>query len=208
MSMRIPLWCCFDNVVSTLRNFVEREAQTGVWTFINLASAHDILPSEIMQRILTLRLRLPHFVKLLRAMYSNTTAVIRGSTHAFNIRSAAGVESPRNFNVCFDAACHVIHTTFISELGDEHGVEIKSNIALKAADRGQKRRFKCWGKTKLYGVMYVDACFTSVAAVKRRLEIIEMESCRHGLTLSRPKTESMVINRDDKHTQQHQSEIR
>ena len=41
------------------------------------------------------------------------------------------------------------------------------------------------------------ACFTSVEAAKHGLVIIEREFKRYGLVLSRPKTETMVVNDGD-----------
>ena len=53
--------------------------------FIDLTRAHDTLPRRLMFRLLSLRLGLPHFVELLRAVYTNTTAVIKGSKKSFKV---------------------------------------------------------------------------------------------------------------------------
>ena len=127
----------------------------AVLIFIDLTSANDTLPKKLTFRILTLRLGLDHFVELLRAIYTNTTAVIEGSTRSFKIgrgRRQGGLKSPWIFNMVFDTACRVIHkktntqtnkqknkkkNKLISELG--HGLiwniiyQFKSQTGLKVA---------------------------------------------------------------------------
>ena len=72
-----------DDTIFSFRNVIERTGQVAVLIFIDLTSAYDTLPRKLMFRILTLRLGLDHFVELLRAIYTNTTAVIKGSTRSF-----------------------------------------------------------------------------------------------------------------------------
>ena len=99
--------------------------------------------------------------------------------------------------------CYVIHGKLIDELGNGYGLQLDYQIPIEATDRKQRSRFKSWGSTKLYRVMYTDdlcACFTSVDAARRGFKIIENEFKRYGLILSRPKTESMTLNHDDETT--------
>ena len=99
--------------------------------------------------------------------------------------------------------CYVIHRKLIDELGNGYGLQLDYQIPIEATDREQRSRFKSWGSTKLYRVMYADdlcACFTSVDAARRGLKIIENEFKRYGLILSRPKTETMTLNHDKETT--------
>ena len=99
--------------------------------------------------------------------------------------------------------CYVIHRKKIDELGNGYGLQLDYQIPIEATDREQRSRFKSWGSTKLYRVMYADdlcACFTSVDAARRGLKIIENEFKRYGLILSRPKTETMTLNHDKETT--------
>ena len=79
-----------DDAIFTLRNVIERTGQSGVLIFIDLTSAYDTLPRRLMFRLLSLRLGLPHFVELLRAVYINTTAVIKGSETSFKVANGPG----------------------------------------------------------------------------------------------------------------------
>ena len=91
----------------------------------------------------------------------------------------------------------------IKELGNGYGLQLDYQIPIEATDRELGSRFKSWGSTKLYRVMYPDnLCerFTSIDAFRRALKVIENEVKRYGLILSRPKTESMTLNHDEETT--------
>ena len=99
------------------------------------------------------------------------------------------------------SVCRVIHRKLIGELGNRYGLELDYQIPIEATDRKLRGRFKSWGSTKLYRVMYADnLCerFTSIDAARRGLKIIENEVKRYGLILSRPKTESMTLKKKKK----------
>ena len=163
-----------DDAIFTLRNVVERTGQSGILIFIDLTSAYDTLPRRLMFRLLSLRLGLPHFVELLRAVYTNTTAVIKGSKKSFKV--PRGCRQPWVFIVVFNSVCRVIHRKVIDELGNGYGLQLDYQIPIEATDREQRSRFKSWGSTKSHRVMYADdlcACFTSVDAARRGLKIIE-----------------------------------
>lgn len=99
-----------DDAIFSLRNVIERTGKVVVLIFIDLTSAYHTLPKKLLFRILTLRLGLDHFVELLRAIYTNTTAVIKGSTRSFKIGRGCrqgGPESPLIFNMVFDTACEL-----------------------------------------------------------------------------------------------------
>ena len=99
---------------------------------------------------------LSHFLELLGAIYTNTTAVIRGSTKEFTVAGGCqqhGVESPFIFNVIFDTVSRVIHRKLIAELGDGYRLQLKYRTRMQATDRNHWSRFKSCGNTKLYRVM-------------------------------------------------------
>ena len=108
-----------------------------------------------------------------------------------------GIESPFIFNCVFDTACRVIHWKLIDKLGDSYGFDVSYQIPNQPTDRAQRGRHKQRGDTNVYRVMYADdlcACFKTVEAAQKGLEIMEAEFRRYGLTLSRPKTELLAMN--------------
>ena len=130
-----------DDAIFTLRNVVERTGQSGVLIFIDLTSAYDTLPRCLMFRLMSLRLDLPHFVELPRAVYTNTTAVIKGSKKSFKVARGCrqgGLESPGIFNAVFDSVCRVIHRKLIDELGNGYGLQLDYQIPIEATDALQK----------------------------------------------------------------------
>ena len=175
----------------------------GIMIFIDLSAAYDTIPRILMFRILTLRLGLPHFVALIKSIYTNTTATIKGSKKRFKVGRGCrqgGLESPFIFNIVFDTVCRVLHHKLIEACGDDYGLDFDYSIPTEATNRAQRYRHRVRDRTKLYRVQYADdccCCFRTLAAAKIGLEIIESEFKRYGLTLSRPKTESMTLNFDE-----------
>ena len=94
-----------------------------------------------MFRLLSLRLGLSHFVELLRAVYTNTTAVIKGSKKSFKVARGCrqgGLESPWIFNVVFDSVYRVIHRKLIDELGNGYGLQLDYQIPIEETTQVQK----------------------------------------------------------------------
>jgi hypothetical protein len=73
--------------------------------FIDLKAAYDWINRDMLFKILEIRLKSPILVNILKALYTGTSAAIKGSTTFFETFSGCrqgGVESPVLFNIYLD----------------------------------------------------------------------------------------------------------
>ena len=84
--------------------------------FIDLKAGYDWLNREMLFKILKIRTESPVLVKILKALYTGTSAAIKGSKQFFQVFSGCrqgGIESPVIFNIYLDfvlrRAEHEIH---------------------------------------------------------------------------------------------------
>lgn len=191
-----------DDAIFVLRNVLERTAAKTVVIYVDLTAAYDTLNRNMMYKILSLRLGTTHLVALIKSIYENTTCTIRGSTKSFPVAQGCrqgGIEAPFIFNVVFDTACRVLHRKLLDEIGEDYGHPFEYNIPIQATNRTQRREYPCRGHEKLYRILYADdmaIMFRTIESAQKGLIIVERELRRYGLKLSRPKTETMMINFD------------
>ena len=195
-----------DNAIFILRNVINTSKEKMYLCFIDLTAAYDKIPRDLLFRALDVRLGCSHLISLLKSVYTETTASITGLRKIFPIKAGCrqgGIESSILFNIYFDTVCRVLDYQLKSELGDDYGIEFKYNIPNEATTRTQRTAHPSHGKSHLFRALYADdmfVIFRTKEALQRGMEIVEETFTRYGLTLSRKKTETMVVNGDPEET--------
>ena len=145
--------------------------------------------------ILDFRLGTSHLVNLLKAMYTNTSAQIKGLKNVFAVETGCrqgGIESPVIFNIYFDTVCRVLDHELETALGDSYGYKFRYEIPNECTNREMRRECPARGWTLLRKVLYADdmvLVFTTKEALQQGLLIVERVFSRYDLTLARKKTE-------------------
>ena len=106
-----------------VRNIIQKYNDTLIAVYIDLTAAYDHVPRDFLFRVLSMRTGAHHLIAILKKMYENTTASIRGTEAKFDILIGCrqgGQESPCIFNYYFDyvlkIAAHEIDKAFPSGL--------------------------------------------------------------------------------------------
>jgi len=100
-----------DDAIYILRNVMDRSGDQLFLAFIDLTAAYDRIPRDLLFRALSVRLGCSNLVSLLKSIYTNTTAKIRGLESSFHVSTGCrqgGIESPVLFNIYFDTVCRVL----------------------------------------------------------------------------------------------------
>jgi retron-type reverse transcriptase len=114
-----------DNAIFILRNVINTSKEKMYICFIDLTAAYDKIQRNLLFRVLDIRLSCTHFISLLKAVYTETTASITGLRKTFPTKAGCrqgGIESPILFNIYFDTVCRVLDTELRAELGDDYGI--------------------------------------------------------------------------------------
>ena len=195
-----------DNAIFVLRNVINRSPETMYISFIDLTAAYDKIPRNLLFRVLDIRLGCRHLVSLLKEIYTNTSARISGLKKFFFVKAGCrqgGIESPIIFNIYFDTVCKVLDYELKKTLGDGYGIEIRYRITNEATSRTQRTKHPSNGVTKLLRALYADDMYTifrNRATLQKGMIMVEEVFTRYGLTLSRKKTETMVVNGPEEDT--------
>ena len=195
-----------DNATFILRNIINTTKEKLYICFIDLTAAYDKIPRSLLFRVLDIRLGCTHLISLLKSIYSETTATITGSQKSFTTKAGCrqgGIESPILFNIYFDTVCRVLDSELRAKLGGDYGIEFQYSIPNEATSRAQRSTHPACGKSQLLRALYADdmfVIFRTKEALQAGMEIAEAVLTRYGLTLSRKKTETMVVNGDQEET--------
>ena len=99
---------------------ISRKSRTPLFiAFIDLKAAYDWVPRDALFRCLDIRLRCPHLIAILCALYTGTKACIKGTTSFFETlvgcRQGA-LESPPLFNIYMDFVVRVARNEILKML--------------------------------------------------------------------------------------------
>lgn len=196
-----------DNAIFVLRNIINTSKDTMYICFIDLTAAYDKIPRKLLFRVLDIRLGCTHIINLIKTIYTETTARITGLKRTFPINAGCrqgGIESPVLFNIYFDTVCRVLHFELKQMLGADYGIEFKYQIPNETTSRSQRSNHPSHGVSQLFRALYADdmfIIFKTKEALQKGMIIVENVFSRYGLTLSRKKTETMLINGDQADTE-------
>ena len=143
----------------------------------------------------------PRMQSLLKEIYTGTTAIITGSRKSFQIETGCrqgGIESPVLFNIHFDTVCRVLNYELKRVLGDDYGIKFSYRIPNEATSRTRRSKCRSNGISSINYALYADdmySIFRTKSALQKGMNIVE-----EIFTLSRKKTETMVVNGEDDDT--------
>ena len=140
-------------------DFVDKYGGALVAVYIDLTAAYDHIPRDFLFRVVLLRTGANHLVAILRKMYENTTASIRGMKESFDVLIGCrqgGQESPCLFNYYFDYVLKIAAHKIDKEFPDGWGIELEYNIPHWCTDRDQRRTGKLRGVELIRWILYAD----------------------------------------------------
>ena len=186
--------------IFVVRNIIQKYNDTLIAVYIDLTAAYDHVPRDFLFRVLSMRTGAHHLIAILKKMYENTTASIRGTEAKFDILIGCrqgGQESPCIFNYYFDyvlkIAAHEIDKAFPSGWG----IDFEYNIPYLCSNREQRNNGKLRGIEVVRWILYADdvVLFCKTSEEAEQLLIIINDTCkRFGLTISFKKTKTQVFN--------------
>ena len=186
--------------IFVVRNIIQKYNDTLIAVYIDLTAAYDHVPRDFLFRVLSMRTGAHHLIAILKKMYENTTACIRGTEAKFDILIGCrqgGQESPCIFNYYFDyvlkIAAHEIDKAFPSGWG----IDFEYNIPYLCSNREQRNNGKLRGIEVVRWILYADdvVLFCKTSEEAEQLLIIINDTCkRFGLTISFKKTKTQVFN--------------
>ena len=93
--------------------------------FIDLTAAYDKIPRLHLFLCLARRMKCHLLLGILKAIYTDTSAKIKGSKQDFPVRAGVrqgALESPIVFNIYFDFVLKILKKRLVDELGDDFGI--------------------------------------------------------------------------------------
>ncbi|KAJ8286124.1 hypothetical protein GJAV_G00034810 [Gymnothorax javanicus] len=194
-----------SDAIYMLRQLLEnaKKSKKPVYiAFVDLKAAYDWIPRDALFKCLEIRLKSPHLVSVLRALYTGTKAYIKGSKDLFEtlVGCRQGtLESPVLFNIYMDFVVRVAHHEILKEY-PESGMKVEYCIPNEISPREYRKRAPARGTIQITELLYADdeAIFaSSVEELKSIMEIYNRTFERFGLKMSYSKTETMAFNVDD-----------
>ena len=190
-----------------LNTIIEKHNEPLIAIYVDLTAAYDHIPRDLLFRVIQLRTGADHLVNILRKMYEDTTASIKGMQSKFDISVGCrqgGQESPVLFNWYFDfvlkIAAHAIDVAF----PDGWGIDIEYNIPHTCTNRSQRAQGRMSGSEIIHWILYADDLVLfckSIAEAEQLLSIINNTCNRFGLAVSFKKTKTQVFNQPELATQ-------
>jgi len=142
-------------------------------------------------------------VNILRKLYENTTASIKGMQSKFDIHVGCrqgGQESPVLFNWYFDFVLKIAANAIDAAFPDGWGISIDYNIPHTCTNRNQRTQGRMSGADIIHWILYADDLVLfchSIAEAEKLLTIINDTCTRYGLTISFKKTKTQVFNQPE-----------
>ena len=194
-----------NDAIFILRHVLEKSKKSKsplFIAFIDLKAAYDWIPRDALIKCLEIRFKCPQITAILRALYTNTNAFIKGSTKVFDTlvgcRQGA-MESPTLFNVYMDFVVRIARRE-VQKLYPETGFKIKYCIPNEVSTRELRKNARARGENRITELLYADdqAIFAeSAEELQTILQIYDHTFTRFGLKMSYSKTETMAFNVDE-----------
>ena len=188
-----------NDAIYILRNVIDNTSDELYCCFIDLKAAYDWIDREVLFKVLDYRLKAPLLVKLLKCIYTGTTAAIKMSSSVFRTLSGCrqgGLESSSLFNIYLDfvlrCILHEIKTTLM-----DPGIFIKYAIPAACSNRSQRKQSPLQGVIRLIQLCYADDIVffaKNVDELQKILNIYDKEFKKFGLKISTVKTKTMCFN--------------
>ena len=182
---------------------IEKYAGTLVLVYIDLTAAYDHIPRNLLFTVLEIRTGAKLFVAILKKMYENTTASIKGMQTKFDVLIGCrqgGQESPCIFNYYFDFVLKVAAMKIDEAFPNGWGIPFEYDIPHYCTNREQRREGPMKGIEIIRWILYADDLVLfckSVDDAEKLLNILNDTCKRFGLTISFKKTKTQVFNNEE-----------
>ena len=150
-----------NDAIFIIRHMLEkaRKSETPLYVaFVDLKAAYDWIPREALMKCLEIRLKCPHIVAILRALYTNTCAYIKGSTRLFDTHVGCrqgALESPTLSNIYMDFVVRIAKHE-VEKVYPDTGFKIKYCIPNEVSPRELRRNAKARGENRISELLYAD----------------------------------------------------
>ena len=153
-------------------------------------------------KILEIRIKSPVIVNILKALYTGTSAAIKGSKVVFDTKTGCrqgGVESPVIFNIYLDFVLRCAEKEVL-EYFPNTGLKYDYHIPWRCSTRQQRNIHQLSGSQRLRMISYADDIVLlceNIEELSKIAEIYDKTFSRFGLKISTDKTETMAFNVDE-----------
>ena len=149
-------------------------------------------------KILQIRLKSPILINILKAFYTGTSAVIKGTLffQTFTGCRQGGVESPILFNIYLDFVLRCVEQEVMQRFPNT-GLQYSFVIPGHCSTREQRKVCGLSGNQRLRIILYADDIVLLCDSIDELAEIINIYDktfTRFGLKISTDKTETMAFN--------------
>ena len=187
------------DAIFILQNSINISSQPLFICFIDLKAAYDWINRDMLFKILEIRLKSPIIVKILKALYSGTSAAIKGSKSFFKTFVGCrqgGVESPIIFNIFLDFVLRCAEHEVLQKY-PQTGLQYSFLIPGHCSTRKQWSVYSLSGIQRLRMILYADDIVLMCNNVDELADIVNIYNinlARFGLKISTSKTETMAFN--------------
>ena len=191
-----------NDAIFIIRHVLEKakKSRTPLYVaFIDLKAAYDWIPREALMKCLEIRLNCPRIVAVLKALYTDTSAFIKGTTKVFDTKVGCrqgAMESPTLFNIYMDFVIRIAKHE-VEKVCPDAGFKIKYCIPNEVSPRELRKNARARGVSTITELLYADdqVIFAeSIEELQTILKIYDKTFSRFGLKMSYAKTETMAFN--------------
>jgi len=181
-----------------LENSSRKFGQESFLLFLDLKSAYDRIPRNLMFRIMRLYFDNTILIDILELLYKNNIGQVKNDRHQFKIQCGCrqgSIESPLMFNVYMDWCMRLISCDLKSQLGEDLGIDLEYNIPNECSSRSERNQQS--GTLNIHKILYADDAviiFKTAASMKKGFGLIDKIFSKYGLSLSYKKCEFMISN--------------
>ena len=131
-----------------LKNVIDKYGDMIIAVYVDLTAAYDHVPRDFLFRVLEFRTGALFLIHILKLMYKNTTASIRGMKSTFDVLIGCrqgGQESPVLFNYYFDFVLKIAAWEIDRAFPNGWGLEFNFTIPNQCSNRDQRKDQKARG---------------------------------------------------------------
>ena len=188
-----------SDAIFVLRKTIEINSCEFYCCFIDLKAAYDWINRDMLFKVLEIRLQSPIIVKILRMLYTGTTAAIKHTTTLFQTFTGCrqgGMESPIIFNIYLDFVLHCAEKAVLERYPNT-GLKYSFRFPNHCSSRDERKIHGLTGFQRLRMLLYADDIVllcTNILELEDIVRIYDETFARFGLVISTDKTETMAFN--------------
>ena len=175
--------------IFVMKNIIKKYNGTFIAVYIDLTAAYDHIPRDFLFRVLELRTGATFLIHILKLMYMQTTASIKGMKTKFEVLVGCrqgGQESPIVFNYYFDFVLKIAASEIDKAFPEGWGLKFPFRIPNICSNRAQRARQPLSGVEIIRWILYADdvaLLARSIQEAEQLLTIINITCKRYGLNI-------------------------